>query len=100
MKSQGDSKGSSPSTPRRRPMSLKKWIALAVALLVLLYMAVQSLVLAPLHEGSQVEQSKRARVESIIEDIGYFTGARAIPDLDHDVSNLRLADLQKLREVA
>src|SRR6218665_3404619 len=99
MKSTGGSK--EPSSPRRgRPISRGQWIALAITVLLLLFAATHFLVLAPLRDAGQVEQSKQASVERIIGDIGYFTGPRAIPNLDQDVSNLGLADVKKLREVA
>ena len=73
---------------------------LAVALLLLLWTAVHYLVLTPLREAGQVEQSKQASAVRLIEGIGYFTGPRAIPNLDQDVSSLGFFDLQKLRDVA
>jgi len=100
MKSQGGSKGSSSSPPRDRPIPRGQWIALAVAVLLLLWTATHYLVLTPWREVQQVEQSKQAGVERIIQDIGYFTGSRAIPNLDREVNGLGFFDLKKLREVA
>jgi len=100
MKSQGGSKGSSSSPPRERPISRGQWIALAVAASLLLWTATHYLVLTPLREAGQVEQSKQAGVQRLIEDIGYFTGPRAIPNLEQEVGGLGFSDLKKLREVA
>lgn len=99
MKSQGGSKGSSSPPPSHRPISRGQWIALAVAVLLLLFTATYYLVLTPYRDAQQVGQGKRAGVERLIEDIGYFTGSRAIPNLDADLSSLGLTDLKQLRKV-
>jgi hypothetical protein len=107
MKPEGDSKDSSsppkessPPPPRQRPASRGQWIALAVIVFLFLFTVAYHLVISPWREVRQIKQVKQASVVRVIEGTGYFTGSRAIPNLDHDVNSLGLSDLKTLREIA
>lgn len=100
MKPEGGSKESSSPPPRPRPISRGQRIALAAAGLLFLCTAAYHVVLSPWREVRQIKQIKQAGVVRDIQGLGYFTGSRAIPNLERDVNRLGISDLKKLQEVA
>jgi hypothetical protein len=70
-----------------------------VVVLLVLFTATYYLVLTPWRDAQQVEQGQAAGVARSIQDIDYFTGPQAIPNLDRDLSGLGLSELKKLRKI-
>jgi hypothetical protein len=96
--------------PRERtnyaPSSVKKadhrkmWIVSgAVAALVVLGVVIFQVVV-PWYQDLAARKEQRQSIKALVDGSGYFTGMRAIPDINAGLEPMNLADLQKLRNMA
>jgi len=72
--------------------------AVAVGLLLLALLLFK--LILPWYQEWQAGKEQRAAIESAVDGAGYFTGARALPNLDAELKPLGLAELQSLHTLA
>ena len=92
-----------PSVGFRPPLKRDRrglWISVGVVVSAVLLSLLYFKVLAPWYEDLQARKEQRHAIEGIVDSAGYFTGARAIPNLDVELRTLGLADLQRLHILA
>jgi len=91
--------GSAPGAPGRRDRRTL-WIAVGTVLAAMLLAALIFKLFLPWYQDLQAAKEQRQSIEAIVDGARYFTGPRAIPDLDAELKTVGLADLQTLRTLA
>jgi hypothetical protein len=89
------------SPPPRRTVDRRKlWMAggAVVALIALGVLTFQ--VIVPWYQDLRARKEQRLAIKAVVDDSGYFTGVRAIPNIETDLKPLSLVELQKLRNFA
>jgi hypothetical protein len=89
------------SVPPPKPVDRRKlWIISGSVAVLAVLVALVTQVIMPWYQDLQARKEQRQSIRTTVDGTGYFTGARAIPDIDIDLKPLSLVDLQKLHHFA